>query len=263
MNRELRTAGLGLLAVAAAGCAPKQETRPNIILVLADDMGAECLGCYGGTSYNTPHLDALAERAIRYENMHATPLSTPSRVQLMTGVYNDRNYVNFGYMNDDDHTFAHLARQAGYSTAVVGKWQLGRSREMVGKLGFDEWSLTQLQIYKELAGERATDRYAFSYVDDNGHYEFSYYAPDDFQRYAFEYIDRQTEAGKPFLLYYPPRWYTRRTSPHPIRSAGPTIRTHGSRKTPAIFRTWSPISTSRSGSWWRNSRNAASGTTRS
>ena len=259
MNRELRTAGLGLLAVAAAGCAPKQETRPNIILVLADDMGAECLGCYGGTSYNTPHLDALAERAIRYENMHATPLSTPSRVQLMTGVYNDRNYVNFGYMNDDDHTFAHLARQAGYSTAVVGKWQLGRSREMVGKLGFDEWCLTQLQIYKELAGERATDRYAFSYVDDNGHYEFSYYAPDDFQRYAFEYIDRQTEAGKPFLLYYP----TRRTSPHPIRSAGPTIRTHGSRKTPAIFRTWSPISTSRSGSWWRNSRNAASGTTRS
>ena len=119
MNRELRTAGLSLLAVAAAGCAPKQETRPNIILVLADDMGAECLGCYGGTSYNTPHLDALAERAIRYENMHATPLSTPSRVQLMTGVYNDRNYVNFGYMNDDDHTFAHLARQAGYSTAVV------------------------------------------------------------------------------------------------------------------------------------------------
>ena len=203
MNRELRTAGLGLLAVAAAGCAPKQETRPNIILVLADDMGAECLGCYGGTSYNTPHLDALAERAIRYENMHATPLSTPSRVQLMTGVYNDRNYVNFGYMNDDDHTFAHLARQAGYSTAVVGKWQLGRSREMVGKLGFDEWCLTQLQIYNGLAGERATDRYAFSYVDDNGHYEFSYYAPDDFQRYAFEYIDRQTEAGKPFLLYYP------------------------------------------------------------
>ena len=203
MNRKLRTAGLGLLAVAAAGCTQKQETRPNIILILADDIGAECIGCYGGAGYSTPNLDALATRAIRYENMHSTPLSTPSRVQLMTGVYNDRNYVNFGYMNDDEHTFAHLARQAGYSTAVVGKWQLGRSREMVGKLGFDEWCLTQLQIYKELAGARATDRYAFSYVDDNGHYEFSYYAPDDFQRYAFDYIDRQTEAGRPFLLYYP------------------------------------------------------------
>ena len=234
MDRKLRTAGLGLLAVAAAGCTQKQETRPNIILILADDIGAECIGCYGGAGYSTPNLDALATRAIRYENMHSTPLSTPSRVQLMTGVYNDRNYVNFGYMNDDEHTFAHLARQAGYSTAVVGKWQLGRSREMVGKLGFDEWCLTQLQIYKELAGARATDRYAFSYVDDNGHYEFSYYAPDDFQRYAFDYIDRQT---LPALLSHPAgthaaRRHTRfgvldRRSGHPLQERSPAFPGHG------------------------------------
>ena len=109
---------------------------------------------------------------------------------------------------------------------------------------------------------RATDRYAFSYVDDNGHYEFSYYAPDDFQRYAFEYIDRQTEAGKPFLLYYPtPLVHTPHvaTPDSECWTDDPDTRF----KTPAIFRTWSPISTSRSGSWWRNSRNAASGTTRS
>lgn len=203
MKRQIQTAGLGLLALAGTGCSDNTDERPNIVLILADDLGKECIGCYGGISYDTPCIDSLAQRAILYENMHAMPLSTPSRVQLMTGIYNDRNYVNFGYMNDDEHTFAHLAQQAGYSTAVVGKWQLGRSREMVSKLGFDEWCLTQLQIYKELVGPRSTDRYAFSYVDNNGRYDFSYYAPDDFQRYAFDYIDRQVAAKKPFLLYYP------------------------------------------------------------
>ena len=203
MKNQLQTAGLGLLALAAGGCSSQKPNQPNIILILADDLGAECLGCYGGVSYQTPHLDSLARQAIRFENMHALPLSTPSRVQLMTGVYNDRNYVNFGYMNDDEHTFAHLAQQAGYSTAIVGKWQLGRSREMVPKLGFDEWCLCQLEIYKELAGDKATDRYAFSYLDNNGRYDFSYYGPDDALRYAFDYIDRQAAARKPFLLYYP------------------------------------------------------------
>ena len=203
MKSPFKAAGIGVLALASTACSQQETQRPNIILILADDLGSECIGCYGGVSYQTPCIDSLARQAIRFENMHAMPLSTPSRVQLMTGIYNDRNYVNFGYMNDDEHTFAHLAQQAGYSTAIVGKWQLGRSREMVSKLGFDEWCLCQLEIYKELAGDKATDRYAFSYLDNNGRYDFSYYGPDDALRYAFDYIDRQAAAGKPFLLYYP------------------------------------------------------------
>jgi len=202
MKREIRTAGIGLLAAVATGCTDEPQQRPNIVLFLADDIGRECFGCYGGASYETPNIDALAEEGIRYENMHAMPLSCPSRVQLLTGIYNDRNYVNFGYMNDDENTFAHLAQRAGYSTAMVGKWQLGRSRDMVTKLGFDEWCLNQLEMYKELAGPQSTDRYANSYLDNNAHYEFSLYAPDDFMRYAFGYLDRQVEAGQPFLLYY-------------------------------------------------------------
>lgn len=203
MRPQIKAAGVGLLAVAATGCCERQAPQqPNIVLILADDIGKECFGCYGGVSYQTPAIDSLARVGIRYENMHAQPLSSPSRVQLLTGVYNDRNYVNFGYMNDDEHTFAHLAQQAGYATAVVGKWQLGRSREMIGKLGFDEWCVNQLEMYKEGNTSSGTDRYASSYFDNNGHYEFSLYAPDDFRRYAFDYIDRQVEAGKPFLLYY-------------------------------------------------------------
>ncbi|MDE6306036.1 MAG: sulfatase-like hydrolase/transferase [Muribaculaceae bacterium] len=206
MKTAFHAAGLTVLAVTAAGCQRqenKEESRPNIVLILADDIGKECFGCYGSATYSTPCIDSLAKRSVRYDHMHAMPLSTPSRVQLMTGLYNDSNYVAFGYMNDDEHTFAHLAQQAGYATAIVGKWQLGRSRDMVRRLGFDEYCLSQLEIYKELVGENSTDRYAFSYLDNNGHYDFSYYGPDDAMRYACDFIDRQCESGQPFLLYYP------------------------------------------------------------
>lgn len=206
MKKELKIAGMGALSLAAVGCTGQQkEIRPNIVFMFADDLGAEAFGCYGGVSYNTPNVDRLAQEGVLYTNMHSMPLSCPSRVQLMTGVYNDRNYVNFGYMNDDDPTFATLAKMAGYSTAMVGKWQLGRSREIPGRVGFDEWNLNQVEMYKEFASSTMgfyTDRYANSYLDNNGRYDLSLYAPDDFQKYCYDFIDRKTDAGEPFLLYY-------------------------------------------------------------
>ena len=137
MKKTLVFSGMGALA-AMTGCSPTQPQKPNIVFFFADDIGVECFGCYGGAEYETPHIDSLASQGIMYTNMNAMPLSSPSRVQVMTGLYNDRNYVCFGYLNDDENTFAHLAQDAGYSTAIVGKWQMGRSREMVPKLGFDE-----------------------------------------------------------------------------------------------------------------------------
>ena len=202
MKDSLKITGIGLLAVAGTSCTQQKTQRPNIVYILSDDLGMESLGCYGGTSYETPYLDALANQGIRFENMHSLPLSCPSRVQSLTGIYNDRNYVNFGYINDDENTFAHLAQQAGYATAMVGKWQLGCSRDIPTKLGFDEWCLVQLEMYKEFDNETHTDRYANTCVDNNRHYELSLYGPDTFQDYAIDFIDRQAEAGKPFLLYY-------------------------------------------------------------
>ena len=200
--KGITAAGIGAVA-AAAGCSSPQQQKPNIVFFFADDIGTECFGCYGGIDYNTPCIDSLARQGIQYSNMNAQPLSTPSRVQVMTGMYNDRNYVNFGYMNDDETTFAQLARDAGYSTAIVGKWQLGRSRAMVPKLGFDESFLAQVEIYNESRGEYQTDRYANSWFDNNGKtYEFCPFGPDEMERYAFDYMDRQIAAGKPFLLYY-------------------------------------------------------------
>src|SRR5580765_2000384 len=86
---------IGLLSATALVAA----SRPNVILILADDLGYETLGCYGGTSYKTPVLDKLAANSMRFDQCFVQPLCTPTRVQLMTGIYNVRNYINFGNMD--------------------------------------------------------------------------------------------------------------------------------------------------------------------
>ena len=168
------TTGIGALAALAGCTSVQQPSKPNIVFFFADDIGAECFGCYGGVEYETPNIDALARQGILYSNMNAQPLSSPSRVQVMTGLYNDRNYVAFGYMNEDEHTFAQVAKEGGYETAIVGKWQLGRSRAMLPKAGFDEFFCSQIEMYLESRGPRQTDRYANSMWDNNGErYDFA------------------------------------------------------------------------------------------
>ncbi len=197
------TAGIGALAALSACTSGNQPSRPNIVFFFADDIGTECFGCYGGVEYETPNIDSLARQGIQFMNMNAQPLSSPSRVQLMTGQYNDRNYVAFGYMNQDEQSFASLAQSAGYSTAISGKWQLGRSRGMIPALGFDESFCSQVEMYRESRGPRQTDRYANSMWDNNGkRYDFAIYGPDAALDYAFDFIDRKAADGQPFLLYF-------------------------------------------------------------
>src|SRR4030095_813102 len=104
-----RASVYGLSALTAAlvysgDAANEKKPKPNIVLILADDLGTECLGCYGGTSYRTPHLDALAKSGVRFENAYCTPLCTPSRVQLMTGRYGFRTgWTNL--IGRDTHEF--------------------------------------------------------------------------------------------------------------------------------------------------------------
>lgn len=196
------SAGLGAAAAALAGCNSTPQ-KPNIVFFFADDIGAEAFGCYGGAEYETPNIDALANVGIQYMNMNAQPLSSPSRVQLLTGQYNDRNYSAFGYINDDEHTFAELAHMAGYNSAIIGKWQLGRDRGMIARMGFDESYCSQVELYREVRGETQTDRYANSIWDVNGKsYDFALYGPASMKDRAFDYIDRKVAENQPFLLYY-------------------------------------------------------------
>src|SRR5678816_4676468 len=75
------------------------ERKPNIILILVDDFGYECVTANGGQSYRTPVMDQLAATGVRFEQCHVQPLCTPTRVQLMTGQSNRRNYTHFGHLD--------------------------------------------------------------------------------------------------------------------------------------------------------------------
>lgn len=176
--------------------AAAEPIRPSVILILADDLGYETIGANGGTSYPTPTLDRLAATGVRFEHCYVQPLCTPTRVQLMTGAYNVRNYVTFGQMDPKLTTFGNLFRQAGYATSIAGKWQLGNDPQLPRKFGFGESFLWQ--------HTRRPPRYANPGLEINGiekDYSNGEYGPDLVNDYAMEYIARHKD--KPFLLYYP------------------------------------------------------------
>lgn len=195
------TAMLSTTAMApAADAAPARV--PNIVLIMADDMGYECVAANGGESYQTPHLDAMARRGMRFTNCHSQPICTPSRVQIMTGVYNSRNYIRFGLLDPQATTFAHVLKKAGYATCVVGKWQLQGGLDGPGKFGFDEYCLWQLTVRKS--------RYPNPTLETNGKvqaYSAGEYGPDLVSDYLCDFMERHKEG--PFFAYYPmilPHW---------------------------------------------------------
>jgi arylsulfatase A len=190
-------AGLaGTVLPAAMGGTRPAKRPPNIVLIMADDLGYECIGANGSTSYKTPVLDRMAAQGMRFDHCHSQPLCTPSRVQLMTGIYNVRNYQRFGILEKDQVTFAQLLRGAGYATCIVGKWQLEGGPDAPKHFGFDEYCLWQL--------DRRPPRYANPGLEVNGKrvdYSTGEYGPDVVSDYACDFMRRSRE--KPFLLYYP------------------------------------------------------------
>ena len=182
----------------AAGAAD----RPNIVLIMADDMGYECVGANGSTFYKTPNIDRLAAGGMRFEHCYSQPICTPSRVQIMTGRYNSRNYVRFGFLHPNEITFGNVMKKAGYATCIVGKWQLQGGFEGPNKFGFDEYCLWQLT--------RRPNRYPNPGLEINGKpvdYTNGEYGPDVVSDYLIDFIKRHKDG--PFFAYYPmmlPHW---------------------------------------------------------
>lgn len=184
----------------------QKERPPNIILILADDIGIECLESYGGTSYKTPALDAMASKGMRFTHCYSQPLCTPSRVKLMTGRSNARNYRAFSVLPPRERTFSQELKAAGYKTAIAGKWQLYAAEHYPKRIrgtgilpkdaGFDAYCLWQV--------ERLGRRYWGPSYSVDGKFvtqPLKVYGPDVYVEFLLSFIEKNK--ARPFLVYYP------------------------------------------------------------
>jgi len=136
--------GLSSLTRIAEGASPM---RPNILFIMADDLGYGDLGCYGQEKILTPRIDRLAEEGMRFTQVYAgSTVCAPSRCSLMTGMHNGHNRIRDNlphnvWLRPDDFTVAELLKQAGYKTGGIGKWSLGNpgSWGIPNYQGFDYW----------------------------------------------------------------------------------------------------------------------------
>ena len=151
----LRTASQLAASAFIARAARGQDSRPNILFVLVDDLGKEWVSCYGAEEVETPHVDGLAAGGMRFDNAYCMPQCTPTRATFLTGQYPFRH----GWVNHWDvprwgggchfdpaanPCVARSLRAAGYRTAVAGKWQLNDFRlqpNVLDDLGFDDWCM--------------------------------------------------------------------------------------------------------------------------
>lgn len=180
--------------------------KPNIIFIMADDLGYETLECDGNASNHTPNLNKLANSGMRFTQAYATPLCTPTRVQVMTGKYNFRNYIGFGLLNKKETTFADLLKKEGYVVGIAGKWQLfgykrqwklagGKKGSYPEEAGFDEYCLWQI----DTVGSRYKDPVISSHEGTKVYY--GKYGPDIFSNFAMNFIEKYQDTS--FFLYYP------------------------------------------------------------
>lgn len=215
---------------ATSSAADTKPSRPNIIFILADDYGIPGVGCYGG-NHKTPHLDALAKGGTRFENCFAEPLCGPTRATLMTGRYVFRTGMltnGHGRLVSPDREvcIARVLKQAGYATAVAGKWrqlQYFQTKEDAQRWGFDEFLTwgggtadmeanaaqnASQKAKKKQAGKNDSiekgERYWEPAYNHNGQPLTNVegkYGPDLLHNFVVDFIERH-RAG-PFFVYYP------------------------------------------------------------
>ena len=185
--------------------AKQGSDRPNIVLIMADDMGYEALSVNGSESYKSPSLDKLAAHGIRFTNCFANPICTPSRVKILSGLYNVRNYVEFGHLDRGQTTFAHQLKAAGYKTCIAGKWQLGKQADSPQHFGFEQSCLWQhTRSGRSTESDKNIDRrFVNPLLEINGKekdYINGEYGPQVCTDFICDFIDENRE--KPFLVYY-------------------------------------------------------------
>jgi arylsulfatase A-like enzyme len=184
---------------------------PNIIFILADDLGYGDLSCQGATDLLSPNIDSIAEKGLTFNNFYAnSPVCSPSRAALLTGKYPDMvgvpgvvrqiEDINWGYLKEDVITLPQVLKSSGYHTAMIGKWHLGyESPNIPNKKGFDYFKgfLGDMMddYWTHLRGGVNWMRLNETEINPKGH------ATDLFTDWAIDYVDRQKNNEQPFFLY--------------------------------------------------------------
>ena len=186
---------------------------PNIVIILADDLGVECLSSYGGTSLKTPNLDKLATRSMRFTRCFSNPFCSPSRASLLTGRYPFKNGLKSVldtkekedlYLHPDQPSFARQLKKAGYATEIAGKWHLSleHKHNTINELGFDQYQTWR--IFDDHG--RKTTRYWTPYLIRNGTVIADQikerYGPDVDLEFHLDFIKTNARKKQPFLAYY-------------------------------------------------------------
>ena len=227
MNRRtfMKHIGLGAAALAVgANSKAAQSAKPNIILIMCDDMGYSDIGCYGG-EIDTPNLDRLAEGGLRFKQFYNTARCCPSRASLLTGLYphqagigkmvsetDQRGYE--GYLTNRGVTIAEVLRPAGYRTHVVGKWHVTpmdnatnqpTHREALPlQRGFDTFWGTVAGAGSYYYPKGLMDGNTVIEAEDPDHF----YYTDEISKHAAAHVREDAQGGKPFFMY------VAYTSPH-------------------------------------------------
>ncbi len=222
----LKMIGIGAASFALPGCgsslrAGASSSRPNIVLIMSDDMGFSDIGCYGG-EIDTPNLDALAARGLRFTQFYNTARCCPTRASLMTGLY--QHQAGVGHMTDDKGyeayrgdlnnrclTIAQVLKRAGYGTYMAGKWHVTRYTNPDGpkhnwprQRGFD-------RFYGTITGAGSfydpttlcRDNTCITPENDPQYQPETFYYTDAISDNAKRYVREHCEASpdKPFFMY--------------------------------------------------------------
>jgi len=218
-----------------------QKTKqPNILLIMLDDVSPEMYGCYGlPKAVKTPHVDKLASEGVMFKTCYASAICGPSRVEIMTGQYGSSTGVTQNGMwlgnsknnvYKDHQAFGKLLKEAGYATAIAGKWHAGNSMPYEDEVGFEEYCLWEgLKQIKALPGapkfeglledEKTTSRYWHPGIIKNHELldtKPTDFGPDIFAGFIMDFMERKSKAGQPFLAYWPS------VAPHGTRTGMPT-----------------------------------------
>jgi len=195
--------------------------RPlNFIVIMADDLGAKELGCYGNKEHRTPNLDELAQTGVQFKTCYTAAVCHPTRFEIMTGQYGHHNGI-FHFPGRDggpakgapeeniaNHlTFAQVLKPAGYATAMAGKWQLsGEIPTLVYETGFDEYCMWAYKhnLPPGVKHTGKTSRYWHPSIVKNAKYlptRPDDYGPDIFTNFIIDFVKRHR--NEPFFVYYP------------------------------------------------------------